>query len=293
MNTNRPDLAQADDPLGPVLSYFFARADVFFTGNLCGRAGFGAASGYLHLLRSGRVESYDTAGHRMLYEAPCLVFYSRPLKHWFETDPATGADLACATVSFDDAAFNPVAQALPPRFVCAPAELDSAGAAVELLFGEAFAARPARQEVLNRLFEIVLIELLRLAIRRGDAAGGFLRGLAHPRLARAIGALHAEPGRAWNLAAMCELAGMSRSSFAAAFRDAVGDTPLGYLTRWRVSVAQAMLKRGTPLKLVSGKVGYASDAGFLRAFRLVTGMSPGQWLRDATASIAPGNPVET
>lgn len=295
MPANRPETPAPGDPLSPLLTHFFARANVFFTGNLCGRVGFGAASGYLHLLRSGRIDLHDTSGHHTTHEKPLIVYYSRPLKHWIETDPDIGADLACATVTFDNAAFNPIAQALPARFVCNLSELDSAGASIELLFGEAFASRPARQEALNRLFEVVLIELLRSAIRRGDASAGFLRGLAHPGLAKTLGAIHSEPDRAWSLAAMSRLSGMSRSSFAETFRNEVGETPLSYLTRWRVSVAQAMLKKGTSLKIISSEVGYASHAGFLRAFRQVTGMTPRDWMRSAAAAPPPplGNPVST
>lgn len=294
MAANHPENAPDHDPLSPLLSHFFARASVFFTGNLCGRVGFGAAGGYLHLLRSGRMDLHDVSGYRSTLERPSLVFYARPLKHWIETDPEAGVDLACATVLFDNMAFNPITQALPARFVCDLSELDSAGASIELLFGEAFASRPARQEALNRLFEIVLIELLRAAVRRGDASAGFLRGLAHPRLVKALSAIHTAPGQAWSLATMSKLAGMSRSSFADTFRKEVGETPLNYLTHWRVSVAQAMLKRGTSLKMVAGEVGYASHAGFLRAFRQVTGMAPREWLCSAAAASPPplGNPVE-
>ena len=278
MSTNHPD-----DPLASLLVHFFARANVFFTGNLCGRADFGAASGYLHLLRAGQAELFDASGHHARLEQPTLVFYSRPLKHWFDTDPRAGADLACATVSFDNMAFNPVARALPARFECPLSELDSAGASIDLLFGEAFAARPGRQEALNRLFEVVLIELLRAAIRSGDASAGFLRGLAHPRLAKVLNEIHAAPERAWSLEAMAEVARMSRSSLAETFRREVGQTPLAYLTQWRVHVAQALLRRGTALKLVSGRVGYASHAGFLRAFKQVVGVAPSEWMNASLA----------
>jgi AraC-like DNA-binding protein len=74
---------------------------------------------------------------------------------------------------------------------------------------------------------------------------------------------------------------MSRSSFASTFRRELGQTPGEYLTRWRIATAQALLRRGTPLKLVAERVGYASQAGFLRAFKASLGMPPTEWLRSA------------
>ncbi len=275
-----------DDPLSPLLTHFSARARVFYTGTLCGQATFDAAAnaGYLHLLNAGRLHLRDDNGQVTTLSKPSLLFYSRPLTHRIESDPDGGADLACASVVFDHQAFNPIALALPAHFQCDLDELDDAGALLELLFGEAFAQRPARAEVLNRLFELVLIQLLRTTLARGNGDVGFLRALAHPQLRKALNALHAEPERDWSLEALAGHAAMSRSHFAEVFRREVGQTPGDYLTRWRITTAQALLRRGTALKLVGERVGYASQAGFLRAFKQIVGTSPRQWLRDCDAA---------
>ena len=269
------------DLLSPLLRYFNARARAFFTGNLCARASFPDENGlgYLHLFRGGRADLHEKGAVVPLRE-PILVFYARPRTHWFEPDPETGADLACAIVSFEHKAFNPIALALPPRFLCDLSELSSMEPLLSVLFAEAFSESPGRQEVLDRLFEVVLIELLRITVARGDTGTGFLRALGHPQLSRALTAMHADPAHAWTLDAMAEVAAMSRSSFASAFRRKVGETPGEYLTRWRISVAQALIRRGVPLKLVAEKVGYASQAGFLRAFKVVVGVPPTAWHRD-------------
>lgn len=269
------------DPLSPLLSRFSARAQVFYTGNLCGQATFDADQdvGFLHLLRDGRLRVRDDRGRLTTLSQPTLVFYSRPLTHSFETDPDAGADVACASVAFDHPAFNPVMQALPAYFQCALDELDDARALLDLLFAEAFAQRPARDEVLNRLFELVLIQLLRTTIARRGNDVGLLRALAHPQLGRALHAMHAHPDQDWSLASLAREAAMSRSSFAETFRREVGQAPGEYLARWRITTAQALLRRGTPLKWVGERVGYASQAGFLRAFRQFVGASPTQWLR--------------
>jgi AraC-like DNA-binding protein len=275
------------DLLSPVLAHFSVRARVFYTGNLCGHAAFDESEnmGFLHLLRSGKVNLHDRSGFAETLSEPTLVFYSRPLTHALDADPAIGADLACASVDFENRAFNPIALALPPRFQCALRELDQSQALLELLFAEAFAARPGRQEVLNRLFELVLIDLLRAMLARGDPTRvGFLRGLAHPQLGKTLTAIHADPARDWSLEAMAAIAAMSRSSFASTFRREVGQTPGDYLAGWRISTAQTLLRHGVALKHVADRVGYGSQAGFLRAFRASLGLSPTEWLRQTDAA---------
>jgi AraC-like DNA-binding protein len=268
------------DLLSPVLSRFNVHARIFYTGQLCGHVTFDQSqdTGFLHLLRSGKVALRDSTGFATTLAEPTLVFYARPMTHWMDADPA-GADLACASVDFEHKSFNPIALALPERFQCALSELDELRPLVESLFGEAFAERPGRQEVLNRLFELVLIHLLRTMIARGWSDSALLRGLAHPQLSKAIGAVHADPAREWSLDEMATLAAMSRSSFASRFREELGQTPGEYLMRWRISSAQALLRQGIPLKLVSERVGYTSQAGFLRAFKAAVGVSPTEWLR--------------
>lgn len=274
-----------DDPLAPLLAHFNARARLFFTGNLCGHVTFSEAQGvgYLHLLRGGKVGLRDSTGYAATLDEPTLLFYSRPLSHWFDTDPSCGADLACASVAFENRAFNPIALALPPRFQCPLGELEGGQRLLDVLFAEAFSDRIGRQEVLNRLFEVVLIELLRLTIVRGQSRAGFLRGLAQPQLAKALTAMHGEPAREWTVEALAGVAGMSRSAFAAAFREVVGETPGEYLARWRMAVAQSLIRGGKPLKWVGEQVGYSSQAGFLKAFKAVLGISPTAWRRSNLA----------
>jgi AraC-like DNA-binding protein len=79
---------------------------------------------------------------------------------------------------------------------------------------------------------------------------------------------------------MAEAAGMSRSAFAAEFKAAIGVPPGVYLLRWRVSIAQAMLRNGASVKRISDELGYASPAAFSRAFSQVEGASPRAWLKD-------------
>jgi AraC-like DNA-binding protein len=267
------------DPLAPLLTHFKAHARLFFSGNLCDDVTFSddQGTGFLHLLRAGSVTLQDATGYATTLTEPTLLFYSRPLQHRFLPAANAGADLVCASMRFDHAAFNPISLALPARFQCPLSSLHGADALLGILFGEAFAEKPGRQEVLDRLFEVLLIDVLRVALAQQNAEPGMFRSLVHPQLSKALNAMHADPTHDWSLDALAELAGMSRSSFAGTFKSAVGYSPGNYLTRWRMTLAQALIRDGVSLKLVAERVGYSSQAGFLRAFKIVIGDSPTAW----------------
>jgi len=124
------------------------------------------------------------------------------------------------------------------------------------------------------------LQMLRWLLDHPEQSGvsaGLLAGLAHAKLARSLTALHERPGENWSLEAMAREAGMSRSAFAAAFKAALGSAPGDYLLRWRVSVAQTMLREGASVKTTSDALGYASPAAFSRAFTQIAGASPRAW----------------
>ena len=131
--------------------------------------------------------------------------------------------------------------------------------------------------MLDRLFEVVLIEVLRVVLARPEVSPGLFRSLLHPQISKALTAIHTEPSHDWSLAELAQVAGMSRSSFASTFKNEVGETPGNYLTRWRITLAQALIQEGVPLKLISDRIGYNSQAGFLRAFKIIMGESPTSW----------------
>lgn len=266
------------DRLAVLLERFPVSAQVFHAGPLCGINALdgGDGLGQLHLVRRGPLEVFH-GGPPVRVEQPSLLLYPRPLAHRFSTDPERGADMACANLRFEGGDQNPVAAALP-EFVCMPlAALEGASPVLALLFEEAFEQRCGRQAMVDRLFEVVMIQVLRQLMERGEVRGGMLAGLAHPRLRHALVAMHESPGRDWTLEELAAVAGMSRSVFAGAFREAVGATPGQYLQGWRVGLAQQALRRGRPLKAVAAEVGYGSEAALSRAFKAHSGLSPRAW----------------
>lgn len=269
------------DRLDALLRRFTLEARVFHTGALCGTHDFDAEPGvgHLHLLKRGPLTIHNARGRATELGEPALIFYPAAMDHRFVSDRERGADLVCASVRFGGGAANPVVQSLPPFFVVPVAALPGLAPSLDLLFAEAFGGQCGRQAAVNRLFEVVIIQVLRFAMVEGRTSTGMLAGLAHPGLARALVAMHEKPARAWSLEALALQAGMSRSRFAAEFREVVGLTPGNYLTGWRITVARDLLRKGRPLKVVAAEVGYASAPALSRAFRATTRQTPREWKR--------------
>ncbi len=251
---------------------------MFHSGPLCGLHDFGSddGSGHLHLIRRGPVRAQHAAGIVMRIEQPSLVLYPTGLAHRFLTDPDTGADLACANICFGSGR-SPLAQALPEMVIVPLAQLSSATAVLDLLFEEAFAQRCGRQIIVDRLFEAVLVIVLRHLLDSGRLAVGPLAGLSHPRLVHAMTAMHDAPREPWTLASLAARAGMSRSRFAASFAQTVGVPAASYLATYRISLAKDLLQQGRLLERIAEDVGYGSSAALSRAFSAQCGASPRAW----------------
>lgn len=267
------------DRLEALLNRFRVSARLFHSGPLCGVNDFAPEQGLgqLHLLSGGELRVEHPDGSAIDVVEPSLLFYPRPYAHRFISDATRGADMACAFIEFGDGARNPLTAALP-AFVSLPLPaLDGATPVLDLLFREAFARRCGRQLVVDRLFEVVLIQILRQLMATAPERSGLFAGLAHPQLSRALIAMHGEPGKPWSLATLAETCGMSRTQFAETFRVQVGITPGDYLAGWRLTVAQQLLDEGRALKHIVDEVGYGSVAALSRAFKAQTGHSPREW----------------
>lgn len=281
----------AEDRLQALLSRFSVSARLFHSGPLCGIHDFADNGlGQLHLVRRGPLEVHH-AGEVLQVTQPGLLFYPRPLPHRFVSDAWVGADMACANLAFGSGgsapvrsdAHHPIARALP-RFVHLPlSALPGAAPVLDLLFDEAFAQRCGRQVLVDRLFDAVLVLLLRHLLDSGLVEDGPLAGLGHPQLAKALVALHDAPAAPWTLDALAARAGMSRSRFAEVFAQVVGATPAAYLAQYRITLAKDALLHGEGLERVAQHVGYGSAAALSRAFSALCGVSPREWRAQARA----------
>lgn len=120
----------------------------------------------------------------------------------------------------------------------------------------------------DRLFEVVLIQLLCWLLdhpREAGVASGLINGLSDARLARALIAIHRSPAEEWSLPRMAAEAGMSRSAFAASFKEATGTAPAEHLSDWRITLATSKLRAGESVKLIAADLGYGGALGCVHA----------------------------
>ena len=156
-------------------------------------------------------------------------------------------------------------------------------ALMQLVHGETRARRPARDLVLERLLEVLLIEALRCG---GETASAprLARGLADDRLAAALCSLHARPDFSWTVARLAAEAALSRSAFFARFTRSVGLPPMEYLLAWRMALARKLLNaHELSMDQIAERVGYSSASSFTVAFGRHVGISPARYARGRSA----------
>lgn len=289
------------DRLSTLFEHFSVRAHLFHTGPLCGVTTYAAQPGraFLHVLRQGEMvvthEARSGVRQRIEVREPSLLFYPRPLTHHFHNAPVDGADFACATLDFEGGPHHPLVRALPSLVHLPLSQVAGLAPALGLLFSETDQVQCGHRLLADRLFEVVLLQLLRWLLNhpaQGSLPVGMLMGLADPRLSRALAAMHDHPGRPWSLETLAEAAGMSRTAFAAHFKQVVDTTPADYLAHWRLSLAQLGLRQGKPVKLLAAELGYANASALSRVFAQKLGVSPTQWLEQGAPS-TPSTPEET
>lgn len=140
--------------------------------------------------------------------------------------------------------------------------------------------------VAQQLATLLLVQALRQHLSDEQRGGvGWLYALADKRLGASITAIHSTPARRWTLQSMAEAAGMSRTSFAAAFRQTVGLSPMDYLTRWRMTLAaEKLIHTRQSVASIAYSVGYDSEKSFSTAFRRVKGCPPREFTRRQRAA---------
>lgn len=138
---------------------------------------------------------------------------------------------------------------------------------------------PGSSAVIAKLSEVLFVETFRLYISKlPPTQAGWLSGVRDPDVGKALALLHKQPSHPWTIASLANEVGLSRSVLAERFRHYLSDTPIGYLTRWRLQLAaRTLTSTSKSVAEVAGEVGYESEPSFNRAFKREFGIPPAQF----------------
>jgi AraC-like DNA-binding protein len=190
--------------------------------------------------------------------------------------------LVCGYIESSEFLFTPLFRSLPELLVERTGD-DKVGALIASTVHEilalADAATPGTQMLLGRMMELLFVQILRRHLSRmSPESGGWVAALGDPIVGRALQCVHADPGQRWTAESLARAAGTSRTVLAERFKALLGRPPIDYVTSWRIQLSAARLRStGDAIGKIAAEVGYESEAAFNRAFKRVTGVTPGRW----------------
>jgi AraC-like DNA-binding protein len=208
-----------------------------------------------------------------------------PLKGMWNINHGGGGQetrMVCGFLESSEFLLTPVFRTLPPLLVDR-AEDDQVSTLIKSTVSQILAmtetAAPGSELMLGRLMELLFVEVLRrYATRLPASARGWFAALNDPIVGRALQFVHGDPARRWTVDELAREAGSSRTVLAERFHAVLGQAPIEYITCWRMQLAAERIRNGGgSLAAIAADVGYDSEAAFNRAFKRVTGVTPGRW----------------
>jgi AraC-like DNA-binding protein len=176
--------------------------------------------------------------------------------------------LICGLVQFEQTSSHPFLDSLP-EILHFP-NLKAVGpiwSTVTLIDTEMHRTAGQSGLIIDRLTEVLFLQLLNHHISESKESAGFLTALRDRRVHQALSLIHAEPQVDWTLSSLGDRVGMSRATLVRHFQDAVGVAPMKYIINWRLMKAYNLVKyTSTSLEQVAEAVGFASSRTLGRAF---------------------------
>lgn len=195
-------------------------------------------------------------------------------------------DILCGFLHVDEVSLHPLLAGMPRMFRIRTNEtFPRLQAIIRYTLDEARSDRPGGACMLNRLAEILYVEILRQYMEDppGDALEP-LSSIKDPLVGRALSLIHGDPGRNWTVDALAREVGASRSILAERFTASVRHPPMTYLGRWRIQLAANRLRETQDsIAAIAELVGYQSEPAFNKAFKRHVGQPPASWRRQNCA----------
>jgi AraC-like DNA-binding protein len=232
----------------------------------------------LQLLQGDLVVA-NCVAHDLVHEpgqpaVPLNEFRKRP-------PPPTGVGttaIVCASYRSDVHITRQMLRVLPPVMHLPASQARSIphlAAVIDLATAEIVEPGPGRELLITYLFDALFLYLLRAWLKVSKLEVGWLAALQDRCVSRTLARMHADPARPWTVDDLAAEAGISRATFSRRFSKRMGEAPLSYLTRWRMSLAMQMLaETRAPLATLARNVGYDSEFAFSRAFKRYYGAAP-------------------
>jgi AraC-like DNA-binding protein len=207
-----------------------------------------------------------------------FVFLAPGVDHVMQSDDTgeTQTLLLCGYCEFENHEDDVLMRALP-RFVILRSEEFEAWPwltrTLEHLGSEFMSGAPGSELTVNKLTEVLLVQLLRVDFGRDDRAG-IVAALRDKRIANALTQMHQDPGTSWTIERAADAASMSRSGFARKFKELLDTNFFDYLTHLRMRDARELLTTNLPVADIGERVGYQSELSFVKAFKKLHEMTP-------------------
>ena len=194
------------------------------------------------------------------------------------------ATLICGHYEFDRDSAHPFLKDLPEMILLRGTEVSGdLETVVKLISSEMNSGKTGSEALVHKLAEVLFVQIVRSYTMTRSAKVGFLDALQDEKINRALSLVHRTPESKWTLENLAHEIGMSRTSFANRFRELVGDTPMQYITDLRLQKSRELLTTTRlPISGVCERVGYGSEAAFIRAFKRSFNLSPGTFRRQSS-----------
>ncbi len=297
-------MASGYDAFSQMLHLLKLDVSVYYNAKVCGNwrmteHDLGATA--FHVVMTGSTV-LDVPGHfKGVLNSGDFVIFPRELPHsmvsavpmegevrhldYREAQDVDGTGLLCGVAQFSHQGGRFILDALPPVFVIRYQPTNYwLKSLLEIFLAENMNGGAASKVIFDRLSELLVIYALRQYLTDHPQHAGMLAIYGHPRLARAVNAVHRQPDLEWTREGMAQEAALSRTAFAEAFKAASGWTPGQYLTWWRMQLAWSLLESGESSAEVAHRIGYKSEAAFSRAFKKMFGTAAGTVRKSRFAS---------
>jgi AraC family transcriptional regulator, alkane utilization regulator len=249
------------------------------------------ASGTRRELKAGDLVLLPFAAEHKLWRGdaelvPASSIVTRDTKEgvWSFSHGGGGTEtrFVCGFLESAEMMFAPMFRSLPEMLIDrADDEAGGSGIAhtIDDLLAKVDALTPGAEVILGRMMELLFVDLLRRhASRLPQGSKGLLAALNDPLVGRALQLMQADPARRWTTDELAREVGASRTVLGERFNAVLGKPPIEYLTGWRIQLAADRLRNGRDaIARIAVDSGYESEAAFNRAFKRVTGLTPGRW----------------